>query len=500
VKKNRSPSLLFRITTRLSAITLAAIVLSYGWLLYQLHYTTDGLAEGSLIAQAAEIARSMRLSDGVVIVPLSDNFQGSASEQEGKFRYAVTDEHDAVVFASKWPPAPIGSITLFDSRRNLYQTHHNAPTPIGFFGAVLDTTVEGRHFTVSVERNSRHLETLIDTLLEEFFIHGAWVYIGLLLGLCLVSILTIKGVIRPVERLSREAAGIGPQSIEHRLSKVGVPREILGLVHAVNSALARLDQGFQVQREFTAAAAHELRTPLAILRAHIDTLADKSVARELRRDIDAMTRIVTQLLRVARLDAMVVDPSDTCNLSEVAVDVAAQAIPKALARGKQIEALGTDDPIYVAASADFVYHAVRNLVENAITHSGNAPSIEIEVRRNGDLRVTDHGPGIAPDMVERIFERFWRGQQSGEGSGLGLYIVKRIMELAGGRVTVGVTSGGGATFVLGFPLAAAPAETAPLRHTACGRVRGASFFHAEQCAARRAQLSLTVSDRSVTDR
>jgi signal transduction histidine kinase len=466
VTKKTSPSLIFRITTRLSLITLLAIALSYGWLLYQLHYTTDSLAEGSLIAQAAEIAHRMRLSDGVVIVPLSDNFQESASDHDGKFRYAVTDEHDAVVFASKWPPAPVGSVTLFDSKHNLYQTHHDSPTPMGFFGAVLDTVVQGRHFTVSVERNSRQLETLVDTLLEEFFIHGAWVYIGLLASLCLVSILTIKGVIRPVERLSREAAGIGPQSIEHRLSEIGVPREILGLVHAVNSALARLDQGFQVQREFTAAAAHELRTPLAILRAHIDTIADKNVVRELRRDVDAMTRIVTQLLRVARLDAMVVHPNDTCNLSEVAVDVAAQLIPQALARGTQIEVLGADYPVYVAASAEFTYHATRNLVENAIAYSGTANSIEIEVRRNGDLRVIDHGPGIAPDMVERIFDRFWRGQQSGEGSGLGLYIVKRIMELAGGRITVGVTSGGGATFVLGFLLAAAPAETAPLRHAA----------------------------------
>jgi signal transduction histidine kinase len=178
-----------------------------------------------------------------------------------------------------------------------------------------------------------------------------------------------------------------------------------------------------------------------------------------------MTRIVTQLLRVARLDAMVVHRGDTCNLSEVAVKVAAQLIPQALAKGTQIEVLGTDDPVYVAASADFTYHAARNLVENAIAYSGNANSIEIEVRRDGDLRVIDHGPGIATDIIDRIFDRFWRGQQSGEGSGLGLYIVKRIMELAGGRI-VGATAGGGATFVLGFPLAAAPVETAPLRHAA----------------------------------
>ena len=296
------PSLVWRITTRLSAMTLVAVALSYGWLLYQLHYTSDSLSEGSLIAQAAEIAQGVRFDHGVLTVSLSEDFQGSASEREGKFRYAVTDDDGAVVFASKWAPAAPSSVRLFDRRHNLYQTRHGLPQSMGFFGAVLDVTVEGWHYIISVERNSRHLETLIDTLLEEFFIHGAWVYIGLLVSLFIVTILTIRSVIRPVERLSHEAAGIGPRATDQRLSENGVPREIIGFVGAVNSALERLDHGFQMQREFTAAAAHELRTPLAILRAHIDTLSDGNSARELRRDVDAMTRIVAQLLRVARLE------------------------------------------------------------------------------------------------------------------------------------------------------------------------------------------------------
>lgn len=466
MRKKKPPSLLLRITTRLSAMTLIAIALSYAWLLYQLHYTSDSLSEGSLIAQAGEIARGMRLDDGALTVALSDDFKGSASEREGKFRYAVTDDNGAVVFASKWAPAAIASVTLFDSRHNLYQTRHNLPESMGFFGAVVDANVAGRHFTISVERNSRHLETLIDTLLEEFFIHGAWVYMVLLVGLFLVSILTIRSVIRPVERLSHEAAGIGPHATDHRLSEIGVPREIVGFVRAVNLALERLDDGFQMQREFTAAAAHELRTPLAILRAHLDTIMDRSVAGELRRDVDAMTRIVAQLLRVARLDVMVVDPNDRCDLTEVAVNVAAQLIPTALATRKQIEVVGTEQPVYVAASADLVLYAVRNLVENAIAYSGNAPSIEIEVNPEGNLRVIDHGPGIAADMIDRVFDRFWRGQRSGEGSGLGLYIVKRIMEVVGGHVAVTVTSGRGATFALRFRLASAPAEPMPLDYAA----------------------------------
>jgi signal transduction histidine kinase len=102
----------------------------------------------------------------------------------------------------------------------------------------------------------------------------------------------------------------------------------------------------------------------------------------------------------------------------VLVNVAAQLIPTALATRKQIEVVGTEQPVYVAPSADLVLYAVRNLVENAIAYSGNAPSIEIEVNPDGNLRVIDYGPGIAADMIGRVFDRFWRGQRSGEGSAL----------------------------------------------------------------------------------
>jgi signal transduction histidine kinase len=467
VRRRTPPSLLLRIALRLSAITLAAIVLSYGWLLYELQYSSDRLVEGSLIAQATEIARSIRLSEGQLSVHLRKDFRADKPEHDGRFRYAVTDASGVVLFGSQWLPAPRDTVVLFDPRHNLYQTRHNSPAALPFFGAIVDTVVDGHHFTVSVERNSRHLETLIDTLLEEFFIHGAWIFLGLLSSLFIMTLLTIRSVIRPVEQLSREAAAIGPRARQQRLSESGIPREILGLVQAVNSALDRLDQAYQAQREFTAAAAHELRTPLAILRAHIDTLADSFATGELKSDVDAMARIVAQLLRVARVDAIVLDPGDSCDLSAAAIDVAAQLIPPALHHGKQIEVSGADRPVHVAAGADLVAHALRNLVENAIAHAGDAPSIEIVVEEGGALRVVDHGPGIPFDQRERVFQRFWRGQRTGDGVGLGLYIVKRISEMVGGRVEIGDTPGGGATFTLTFRLApTAAAPPVPYREAA----------------------------------
>lgn len=235
-----------------------------------------------------------------------------------------------------------------------------------------------------------------------------------------------------------------------------MPREILGLVQAVNSALDRLGAGFEVRRQFTADAAHELRTPLAVLRAHIDTLADGSVAGELRRDVDGMTRIVGQLLRVARLDAMVVDPHRHCDLGEGAVAVASLLIPAALDGGRQIEVRGAGHPVWAAGDADLVFHALRKLVENAIAYSDPGPAIEIVVANDCTLRVTDHGPGIPADLAERIFQRFWRFDRSREGASFGLAIVRRSMELCGARVALSETPRGDATFTLGFRPGCAP--------------------------------------------
>jgi signal transduction histidine kinase len=468
-----------RITTRLVVITLAAIALSYGWLLYQVHYAADRLAEGSLIEEANKIAHDLRPAPQSVRSPdgarLPDRatfkvpreMRSDPAAASGDFRYSVTDAKGKVLFSSRWAPTPVDEVRIVDTEYNLYQTSHQLPKRRGFFGAVVKTNISGSELTILTERNSRRLETIMDTLLQEFFRHGAWVYVLLLLGLLIVSILTIRGAIGPVERLSAQAAAIGPQSTDLRLTEVLVPREILGFVQAVNSALDRLDAGFQIQREFTADAAHELRTPLAVLRTHIDTLDDQNVAGELRRDVDSMTRIVAQLLRIARLDAMVVDPQESCDLGEIAIAVASLLIPPALDKGKRIEVRGAAGAVWAAADADLALHAVRNLVENAIAYSGAARNIEIAVAMDCTMRVIDHGPGIPAHLRERVFRRFWRSDRSGEGAGLGLSIVRRSVELCGGHVAAAETPGGGATFTIAFLPGRGP-DKVVLPARACG--------------------------------
>ena len=452
-----TPSLVVRLTTRLVVITLAGIAGSYGWLYYQLDYAANRVWERSLITQAKEIGSKLKVDSTGVRLVLPDDLIGPAIEGNGKLRYAVTDARGILRSASRWPAAPLSDVTFSDENNDLYEVEHDKPFQETFYGATVRVLAGSETFTIQVERSGDNFEPLMDTLLEEFFKHGAWVAFPFLFILLAVSFFTVRGTIAPINALSDQAAGIGPASTDMRLSEAGVPKEIRGLVRAVNQALDRLDAGFRMQREFTADAAHELRTPLAILRAHVDTLVDRNTATALKEDFDRVTRVVADLLRAAQLDSIAAGDGDRCDIAELAVEAAGFLLPLAERHGQELQVIGTERPVPVHANKTYALQALRNLVENAIFHTPTGMTITIRVA--GDtVSVADSGPGIPDAQKDKIFQRFWRARRTGSGSGIGLAIVKRTMEIYGGRVEVTDTPGGGATFTLHFR-----PETAPPR-------------------------------------
>jgi signal transduction histidine kinase len=263
-----------------------------------------------------------------------------------------------------------------------------------------------------------------------------------------IGIATIRRGLWPLKAVAEQAARITPRSTALRLSQAQLPRELQPLVGAINGALDRLDRGFRMQREFTADAAHELRTPLAVLAAHLDSLEDRGVAASLREDVERMSRLVGQLLLVAQLEELAVAPGETADLHAIAVDVAASLTPLALKRARSIEVTGADGPAPVVGNADALRQAVRNLVENALQHTRPNTTVEVAVSEAPAVAVIDRGPGVPPADRERLFQRFWRGRRDGSGAGLGLAIVARIVAAHGGRIEVDDAPGGGARFTL----------------------------------------------------
>jgi DNA-binding response OmpR family regulator/signal transduction histidine kinase len=280
--------------------------------------------------------------------------------------------------------------------------------------------------------------------------------VPLFVGTLIIAPLTVRRGLAPLRALSAQAGQIEPRASSGRLGAEGVPAEILPLVRAVNLALQRLDEGFQLQRRFTANAAHELRTPLALLRARIDGLGAIEGAEGLKQAIDRMAHLVDQLLSVARLEARQIAADQPVEMVALARNVLADLAPLAIARGREVELNAATGVAWVTGNGAVLGEALRNLVENALVASRPGETVELCVADAGQLGVTievrDRGPGVPEADRKRIFEPFWRNAAGRHGgTGLGLAIVAESMALHGGTVTVETRRGGGAVFRLTLP-------------------------------------------------
>lgn len=279
---------------------------------------------------------------------------------------------------------------------------------------------------------------------------------GLLILFTLVSFLVIPLIVtrqlRGVDEVAAEADKIDVEMRGVRLSSEHVPDELHSLVRAFNSALQRLDDGIERRQRFLADAAHELRTPVAILQTRIETLPRNEQRSRLMLDVARLANLGNQLLDLERLDAdlTVFQP---LNLVDLAAQVTADMAPLAIAAGDEISFDAEMDNVTVIGDAASLSRAIVNLIQNAVIHSGQKSTISIAVGADGSVRVADTGPGIAEQHRLAIFEPFNRVVPLDQGSGLGLSLVRDIVARHNGQVTVGDAPGGGALFEILIPLA-----------------------------------------------
>jgi len=267
-----------------------------------------------------------------------------------------------------------------------------------------------------------------------------------------VMYFTLGRMLRPLRVASESAARITPRTLDARLSVQGLPSEMLPLIEAFNRALDRLESGYVAQQDFLATAAHELKTPLSLIRAQVE-LGNESGAvfncDALIRDVDQMARHVSQLLHLA-------EATELCNY-EVGVVGAAALVDEvgdylgrlAGRRGVHLDLRVAPDSASWQADRGALFTLLKNLLENAIQHS---PPHGV-VRLTADARqisVRDEGAGIPARDLPLIFDRFWRGAgRRDEGAGLGLAICQEIALAHGWRLTARAASPG-TEFMLAF--------------------------------------------------
>jgi signal transduction histidine kinase len=297
--------------------------------------------------------------------------------------------------------------------------------------------------------SSRRLATLAWTLSARFQVSGTLRFALASLVLVTVAVyFTLRRVLKPLRETSAAAARIDAHNISKRLPTRTLPIEFLPVVDAFNLTLDRLEKGYVVQRAFLAGAAHELKTPLALIRAQIDMdgTADREV---LLHDLDLMARHVNQLLHLA-------EASETQNYKFELVDVAAVAEDVAdyltrLAERRQVYMDIRCAPAVTVLHADrgALFMLLKNLVENAVQHSPIGGIVAVTADTD-HLCVRDEGRGIGVDELPKLFTRFWRGPtRRNEGAGLGLSICREIAVAHKWELTAR-SSERGAEFVLSF--------------------------------------------------
>jgi len=275
-----------------------------------------------------------------------------------------------------------------------------------------------------------------------------WVLPGLVvttLATLFATPVVVRRALAGLGKVAAEAERIDIGKRGTRLTVETVPAEVGPLVKAVNDALGRLDEGYERHKRFLGDAAHELRTPIAILQTRLESLPQGADKTRLLEDVARLSILAEQLLDIQRLD------QQSCEFVRVDLvvlgrRVAADLAPLAIAAGYELSFEPEVEHLTVMGDPVSLERAMTNLVQNAIQHGGRQGMITIRVESPSTFAVMDEGPGIPIEHRERIFEPFHRLQQLDRGAGLGLNLVQEIVRRHNGHVAVVDRPGGGAYF------------------------------------------------------
>lgn len=317
-----------------------------------------------------------------------------------------------------------------------------------------DRRIDGRYWRIYSRRDEREQHWILvaetyearNAVGQELAKHLLTPLIFALPMLALGLVLLMRQRFKPLRRLATSIGQRSPDRLDP-IALTGVPSEIQPIIEQTNRLLQRVSDSIEQERRFTADAAHEIRTPLAVIRTYAQVAAAATESDERARALaavvqasDRATHLLAQLLTMARLDNEALTRNFvTCDLRKIAVDVIAEITPNALEKRVEVM-LDEGPPTWVRGEPALLAVLLRNLIDNAIRYSPAETFVAVTIKRINDqvrLAVSDQGPGIPEADRERVLSRFTRlPGNAAQGSGLGLSIALRVAQLHGATLVL----------------------------------------------------------------
>lgn len=449
-------------------VSVTILFAGFGYALHRkLHYVLEDSLDRMLHANLQFVKGLVHSHDGVTIECESNEFmQGDYMTPDSGHYYKVILDGELLAAADSLPDknfnlTPGQPIEHHAKAKEwVYQTKGANGEPLRVLRH--DFIFMDKPVRVEVAEDISENMLLIHRLANYFLIVTPVVIF--FIGLISITIASLS--LRPLDRFSAALEKISHKNLEARITEKGQARELRRLARKFNSLLARIQQAFEAEKNLLGDAAHELKTPLAVIKAECDIALSKSreadqyanSLKEVRIVADAMLEQINGLLMLTRLDSGILDAGtfEPLSLNRCVEDAVRMAEP--LARKKNIAvSVAQNSELQVLGDKDTLTEAVLNLVENAIKYNHPGGFVAVELTRRAELAeivVIDTGIGISEEDRGRIFDRFYRSAEArnAEGSGLGLSIVRAIAQTHQGDIAVEAPPEGGSRFTLKLPL------------------------------------------------
>jgi signal transduction histidine kinase len=448
------PSLVRIITMRLAITSIAAILLQLTIVVGRAYFNEDDLNRSYVTREARALAKAVLPGRRSAQLFFRERSMPRQYRDEHSAVYAfriltedgaVVAEHNAAMLTqlSPWRERPSRTQDLWlvdlDLERKLY------------VAGGLRHKIGGKEVWIEVATRGDPDRVYLGIVAAEV-LDDVWMpmipVVVLTLG---VAVISSRRSLAGLVRAAMQAEEMSPLDRTKRFDVSGMPREAAIFASAINELLDRVGSLVKAQRMFIARAAHELRTPLAVMMLELGREAPR--IKNLQADVQGMSDMVDRLLTLARLESIEQPEISELDLGRIATELADRLKDWASLTEHEI-AVRVCKPASVVGDGNAIREALRNLLENAVRHTPPGTHIDVTAGPGSTIVVEDDGPGLADDVIPDLLQPFKKGRAATEGSGLGLAIVKQAVDLHNGVLQIGRSASGGARFSLTFPQAA----------------------------------------------